>query len=312
VKIMLAGDSITQGFNGDFTWRYRLWQGLVGQGIRFDFVGPRKYPHSRDAHHHYLVNGWDTDHDALGGTRLRSQLSSITADMTAYRPDVLVAFYGTNDELAGHTVPEIIADWRTYIAKARAVNPNLKIVLGEVMTRRAATRMQLDAALHVLAHDLNNTFPYLTSPVTVADLDSPDWVPAKDSYDGVHPTPTGETVIAQKAADALRDLGVLTTSPRIERAHVAWIAQFSAVSAVRRSHRVAVDWQATRRLNNAKQMRARIKNLDTGRTTLTRWTANTRLLTSRLKPGRYRISVQGRRAADMESIWGRSQIVRVR
>src|SRR5690348_223405 len=39
-KIMLYGDSVTQGTAGRFTWRYRLWQGLQAAGTSFDFVGP--------------------------------------------------------------------------------------------------------------------------------------------------------------------------------------------------------------------------------------------------------------------------------
>jgi hypothetical protein len=41
VRIMLFGDSITQGSTGDWTWRYRLWQTLAAAGVDFDFVGPR-------------------------------------------------------------------------------------------------------------------------------------------------------------------------------------------------------------------------------------------------------------------------------
>lgn len=41
-KILIVGDSITQGHEGDHTWRYRLWQWLrsnvTSQG--FTFVGP--------------------------------------------------------------------------------------------------------------------------------------------------------------------------------------------------------------------------------------------------------------------------------
>lgn len=31
-KVMVVGDSITQGFEGDWTWRYRLWQWFKDQG----------------------------------------------------------------------------------------------------------------------------------------------------------------------------------------------------------------------------------------------------------------------------------------
>lgn len=40
-RIMVVGDSITQGSSGDYTWRYRLWRHLTDRGVRVDLVGPR-------------------------------------------------------------------------------------------------------------------------------------------------------------------------------------------------------------------------------------------------------------------------------
>lgn len=41
-KILVVGDSITQGHEGDHTWRYRLWQWLRSNATshNFTFVGP--------------------------------------------------------------------------------------------------------------------------------------------------------------------------------------------------------------------------------------------------------------------------------
>ena len=41
VRILLLGDSITQGSEGDWTWRYRLWKHLTGAGVDADLVGYR-------------------------------------------------------------------------------------------------------------------------------------------------------------------------------------------------------------------------------------------------------------------------------
>lgn len=40
MRIMIVGDSISQGHEGDWTWRYRLWQWVNAQGVPVDFVGP--------------------------------------------------------------------------------------------------------------------------------------------------------------------------------------------------------------------------------------------------------------------------------
>jgi hypothetical protein len=40
ISIMVVGDSLTQGFEGDYTWRYRLWEWFSSQRLAVDFVGP--------------------------------------------------------------------------------------------------------------------------------------------------------------------------------------------------------------------------------------------------------------------------------
>ncbi|PDP84727.1 GDSL family lipase [Glycomyces fuscus] len=47
-RIMLAGDSMTQGANGDRTWRYHLWNHLSPYVEELDFVGPYSDPATRD------------------------------------------------------------------------------------------------------------------------------------------------------------------------------------------------------------------------------------------------------------------------
>ncbi|WP_010692460.1 lipase [Saccharopolyspora spinosa] len=40
LKVMVVDDSLSQGYEGDWTWRYRLWQWFSSQHINVDFVGP--------------------------------------------------------------------------------------------------------------------------------------------------------------------------------------------------------------------------------------------------------------------------------
>lgn len=40
LKVMIVGDSITHGHEGDFTWRYRIWEWFRANNISVDFVGP--------------------------------------------------------------------------------------------------------------------------------------------------------------------------------------------------------------------------------------------------------------------------------
>lgn len=40
MRIMIVGDSMSQGAQGDWTWRYWIWEWFRDQGISIDFVGP--------------------------------------------------------------------------------------------------------------------------------------------------------------------------------------------------------------------------------------------------------------------------------
>lgn len=40
-RILIVGDSITQGSSGDYTWRYRLWDEHQSTDPGYTFVGPR-------------------------------------------------------------------------------------------------------------------------------------------------------------------------------------------------------------------------------------------------------------------------------
>lgn len=48
LRVMLAGDSMTQGANGDRTWRYHLWNHLEPDVEGLDFVGPYTDPATTD------------------------------------------------------------------------------------------------------------------------------------------------------------------------------------------------------------------------------------------------------------------------
>ena len=298
VRIMLAGDSITQGFDGDYTWRYRLYQELTRLQVPFDFVGPRDEPYGGS--NIYLATGWDTDHDAKGGTTLGAQLGNITADMQAYQPDVLVALYGTNDLRIGVTPEQLMSRWRSYVAQARAVRPDLTLVLGEVYSVHAPGRDQSNALLHDLASELSSD----ESPVVVADLDSAAFEVARDTYDGTHPTPTGETLIAQRVAEALETRAIVPSVPDVAREYVPWTPPVRAAVG-RVGARLTADWARAKHRYRARHMRARVVNVRSGRAVLTTpWLRHrTHLVTRPLPRGTYRVVLQASRRT-MTSVWG--------
>jgi lysophospholipase L1-like esterase len=297
VRIMLAGDSITQGFDGDFTWRYRLFQEFARQAVPVDFVGPRRYPYGgRDV---YLATGWDSDHDAMGGSTLAGNVGSIGTAVATYAPDVLVAEYGTNDLVDGATPAAVLRSWRGDIANARAARPDVKIVVGEVATPKARARAEANAGLHALAAELTTA----ESPIVVADLDSPSWIPSRDTRDLVHPNPTGETVIGQRMAEALEALGVLPGTPHVARTFVPWTPPLQPV-VHRDGRRLAINWSSARRSYRLHEVRVRVTSLRTHDSVTRTFGRHPRhFTTARLRPGRYQVVLRGIRGTTV-SRWG--------
>lgn len=322
IKIMLGGDSLTQGFDGDYTWRFRLDKELRRQRVAFNFVGPRKYTYG-GANHYQVPTGWDTDHGATGGTRLKTQLEEIVSDMAAAGPDVLVALYGTTDLLprpANHpnpTVPlnEEIDDLRTYIRRAREVNANVDIVLGEVTTRRIPNRQAFNNAVGALAQELDRKTTFgdynPDSRVVVADLDYPTWDPTKYTYDTTHPNPVGEAIIARQIAIALKNIGVLPQSPAIATTGLRWAPPWAPAIRVSATRRIVTNWSRTKFLNKPQMMRIWIKDLRTGKAGMSGWTRAKQHVSAQKRPRRYKVRIQGRRQS-MISPWSRTWIVTVK
>ncbi|MFL6089727.1 MAG: SGNH/GDSL hydrolase family protein [Aeromicrobium sp.] len=214
VKIMLFGDSLTHGFNADWTWRYRLWQSLKASNTSFDFVGPRndvmEYTTLKVGSQGYRQPNFDRDHASVGGLQFLSgnQLSSLSR---TYRPDVVVGLIGLNDLMAGASMTDLERHWRQEIAAARRYDRGVDVVLVQ------------------LPHTWNpNVGPYNDTLVRVAaDLDTPQervvvtdratfdvW---SDVFDYLHFSAPGELKVAAVVAQTLTKVGVgngrLATTP---------------------------------------------------------------------------------------------------
>ncbi|MFD1826766.1 hypothetical protein [Mumia zhuanghuii] len=83
-RVLITGDSITQGSSGDYTWRYRLWDKLQStEAGQVEFVGTRSdlYDNVNDGFgsQHYAVNFAGEKHAAKwGSTYWQGSLTSRT------------------------------------------------------------------------------------------------------------------------------------------------------------------------------------------------------------------------------------------
>ncbi len=220
---MIVGDSISQGLEGDYTWRYRLAQFFADTHTRMDFVGPWAGTTQLPA---TLPAGWrgvgapvtksgayrpgvdfDSAHLARWGWTMREAKNVIGAHVSTYRPDFLFVELGFNDLGWSISSPDGLAeDVETFVANARAADPDISILLANVAQRTPlADEPDLPAKIAAYNELLTAAIPGLStsaSPVHLVDLDA-HLDGTTDTYDGLHPNVRGDYAIATAFANML-------------------------------------------------------------------------------------------------------------
>lgn len=192
VRIMALGDSIT-GSPG--CWRALLWQRLQAAGITdTDFVGTLSgqgcgfaYDGENEGHGGFLVTNVAAQGELVGWL-----------DQTD--PDVVLMHFGTNDVWSNRSTTEILAAYTTLVDQMRANNPDMVVLVAQIIPVAPATcaecparTVALNQAIPAWAAGLSTS----RSPVTVVDHWT-GWDPAVDTYDGVHPDEDGIAKMADR------------------------------------------------------------------------------------------------------------------
>lgn len=235
LKVMVVGDSMTQGHEGDYTWRYRLWQWLRQQRVPVDFVGPYRGtqppdtpaapkpprlqgepepapgPPRTSGAYAADAEDFDSDHFAVWGRQAFQDKELIKEQVTTYEPDLLLVGLGFND--MGWFVsdgPGTLASMEEFVDEARAAKPDIGFALANVPQRekiggRDDLITKTDTYNRLLA-DAVPDWDTSASPVKLVDWRGAyDCAPAAcpAAYDGLHPDAGGEFQIAQAFADTL-------------------------------------------------------------------------------------------------------------
>ncbi len=181
LTVLYLGDSLTAG--------YGLPSGTEGAypallQARFDSLGvPVR-----------TVNAGVSGDTSAGG------LSRIGWYLDQHRVDVLVLALGANDGLRGLSPRALRQNLTALIERARAANPDVRIVLAGMMiptNMGGAYGREFSAVYPAIAEAKGVTLiPFL--------LDGVGGVPAMNQPDGVHPTAAGQRVMAETVWAALR------------------------------------------------------------------------------------------------------------
>ncbi|MFC6081811.1 SGNH/GDSL hydrolase family protein [Sphaerisporangium aureirubrum] len=222
-RIMIVGDSISHGAEGDHTWRYRLSQHFGERDVVVRFVGPwtgtwvlpepgagelAEFAAVQERPGRYLRGAGFGDglHYARWGRRLHEAKDGIRSAVAACRPDHLMVALGFNDLAWGTSGPaELLADLETFVTRARQARPRLRFLVANVVHR---TPLDDQPHLGALIGAYNRALPGAlaamstpVSPITPVDL-ARLYDPYSDAYDGLHPNAIGELKIAGAFAEA--------------------------------------------------------------------------------------------------------------
>ncbi|KAL2133203.1 hypothetical protein VTI74DRAFT_2748 [Chaetomium olivicolor] len=231
LKVLVVGDSISHGREGDWTWRYRIWQWFEEQRVPVRFVGPYKgtvppeephppYPprlitedpppwppprtnggYAAGVHPDFLAN---SDHFALSGQQAHQAKDLVAEQVAAYQPDLCLVQLGFNDlgwRVSGPR--QLLADMKHLIDEARCAKPDLQFAVADVPHRTDLPgREDLPAKTDLYNSLLAAAIPRWStqaSPVALVrfcENYSCGGTSSAASYDGLHPNALGEYQLA--------------------------------------------------------------------------------------------------------------------
>lgn len=212
-RVLLLGDSVTHGFEGEYTWRY-FADGSIGD--RVDFVGPHTGTWSDEDQFGgaYADPDFDTDHAARFGLSMfetlyySSESAPSVPDLMVSAPEVLVLTLGFNDLVGVNQTPGNTIDHaRNIIGQAREANPDVDVVLFSLPQVWFDRVPAYNALLPGLATELSTE----ASQVVVTPLAQLE--NRVDTYDDSHPNTQGQEKIAAAVVSGLAELGLSSPEP---------------------------------------------------------------------------------------------------
>ncbi|KAK4120655.1 carbohydrate esterase family 3 protein [Parathielavia appendiculata] len=238
IKVMVVGDSISHGREGDWTWRYRIWEWFEQQEISVRFVGPyagtsppnKPQPprpprlidqppepppplrtdgaYAEGVARRFLAN---SNHFAAGGRQTHQAKDIISEQVAAHQPDLCLVQLGFNDlgwRVSGPV--ETLASMKHLVDHARSAKTDLKFAIADVPYRTDLPgRGDLPVSTKIYNDMLAQSIPYWStakSPIALVQFCknySCGGSNSEAAYDGLHPNALGEYQIARAFSQTL-------------------------------------------------------------------------------------------------------------
>jgi hypothetical protein len=195
LRVMPLGDSITEAASGYASYRYWLAKALESRGRRVDFVGSRRGVLRGSPR----FDDFDSDHEGHWGWTSGQVLERIDGWAATARPDVVLLHLGSND--LGRRDEIIVKNLSAIIDRLRRANAEVVVLLARLIPLSGMSPESLDRvndSIERMAREKSTD----RSPVDVVRQDEGFDV-ARDTYDGIHPSESGEKKMAARWLDAL-------------------------------------------------------------------------------------------------------------
>lgn len=198
-KILPLGDSITQGGNARPSYRRELWLMLKQNGFNVDFVGSQTGFESTSPPEDQL--DFDLDHEGHWGWETNEIADALPAWLESYTVDIALVHLGTNDFDRGESVSDTLNDLSAVLTLLRQSNPDITILLAEIIPMRFKSTRKFNKALKAWASNASTE----SSKLIIVNQYS-GYYSLLYSYDKYHPNSLGEKRIAKRWFDALSEI----------------------------------------------------------------------------------------------------------
>ncbi len=197
-RILALGDVITTGnsTNGIPSYLFPLWEKLFAAGYIVEFVGPNSTTTRIGTIKQAAVSNETGTAETIDAT--------ISNTYNDYQADVVLIHAGHNHDVAENPIPSIIAAHKSIISKIRAINPNVKICVAQVIAAGKLPKYSYIPDLNIQIANMANEYATANNPITLVNMvDGFSW--QTDCVSNmVHPNAIGADKIATKWVTALK------------------------------------------------------------------------------------------------------------
>jgi lysophospholipase L1-like esterase len=196
IRILLVGDSITEGGASFSVYRYPLWKKLVEAKYPMIFVGTKSAGSPDGA----------LAHEGYSGRNVEFIAERIAENFPKTPADIVLLHAGHNYAAEENPIPRILAATESMIATFRKVNPRVAVLVARPITSTKLPKYAYISALGLELDRLAKRLDTSEQPVMVVDQSS-GFDPRQDTVnDLVHPNAAGAKKMAERWFEALEKI----------------------------------------------------------------------------------------------------------